>query len=58
MTIKKPKIKESMNSTKKMKKRILAISIDVPAIPVKPKRPATNATIKNMSAHVNIKTPC
>jgi hypothetical protein len=37
-----------------MKNRIFAITIAAPAMPVKPNMPATSATIKKMSVHLNI----
>ena len=44
-----------MNSTKKIKNKILAIEAAPAAIPVKPKIAATIAIIKNMAAHLSIK---
>jgi len=43
-----------MNKTKKIKNRILAISIDVPAMPPKPKNAATIAITKNVTVQLNI----
>ena len=50
-----PNIKTRMNSTKKIKNKILAMEAAPAAIPVKPKMAATIAIIKNMAAHLSIK---
>jgi hypothetical protein len=50
-----PNIKTKINSTKKMKNKILAIEAAPAAIPVKPKIAAIIAIIKNMAAHLSIK---
>lgn len=43
-----------INSTKKIKNRILAISIEVPATPENPKTPAIKEMIKKVMVHRNI----
>lgn len=45
-----PKINAMMNNTKNTKNKIFANSIATPAIPIKPKIPATMATIKKINA--------
>src|SRR5262245_21882180 len=49
-----PRINSTKNVTMNMKNRILAISIDAPAIPVKPRTPATNPTRRKNNAQRNI----
>ena len=49
-----PKIKMIIAKTKKIKNRILEISIAEPAIRVNPKSAATIAITKNVAAHRNI----
>ena len=49
-----PMKKESMKSTRNMKKIIFAISIAVPATLVKPSRPATSAITRNIIVHLSI----
>jgi len=43
--------------TKNIINRILAISVAVAMIPVKPRRPAIIATTKNVRAHTSIPVP-
>lgn len=50
-----PNIKTIINSTKKIKNKILAIDAAPAAIPVKPKIAAIIAITKNMAAHLSIK---
>ncbi len=45
---------DTRKNTKKMTKRTFAISAAEPAIPVNPKTPAINATIKNIKAQFSI----
>ena len=47
-------IKETTNKIMKMIKRIFAISVAADMIPVKPKIPATIATMKKITAHPSI----
>ena len=49
-----PKIKMIIAKTKKIKNKILAISIAEPAIRVNPNSAATIAITKNVAAHRNI----
>jgi hypothetical protein len=49
-----PATSESTKSTRKIKNKILAIDVAPAAIPVNPKRAATNAIIKNVIVQRNI----
>jgi hypothetical protein len=49
-----PLISDKINSTMKIKKKILAILAEAPAIPPKPKTPAIIATIMNVIVQRNI----
>jgi hypothetical protein len=49
-----PKIRETTNSTRKMKKRILAMPVAAAAIPENPRTPAIIAMMKKTSAQLNI----
>ena len=49
-----PKINESTNRATNTKNRIRAIPTAAPAIPVKPKRPAIRAMMKNVTAQRNM----
>jgi hypothetical protein len=49
-----PKIRAIMNSTRKIKKRILAMDAAAPAIPPKPKKAAIIAMIKKTTAQYNM----
>jgi hypothetical protein len=45
---------DTAKSTRKIKKRTLAISAAAEEIPVKPNRPATMATTKNIKAYLSM----
>ena len=49
-------IKETINTTKKTKNKILAIPAAAPATPVKPRAPAINAIIRNKMVHPSMMT--
>jgi hypothetical protein len=49
-----PKMRTTTKSTRKIKKRILAMEAAPAAIPVNPKTPAMIAMMKKMTAHFNI----
>jgi len=50
-------INEIINSTKKIKNKIFAISVAVPAMPPNPSKAAISSIIKNVIAQFNIGTP-
>ena len=52
-----PTTAEIRNSTTAMKKMILAISIEAPAMPPKPKMPAINATTRNVTTQPSMTRP-
>jgi hypothetical protein len=52
-----PTTAETRNSTTAMKKMILAISIDAPATPPKPRMPAISATTKNVTTQLSMVRP-
>lgn len=49
--------KDKTNNIKKIKKRILAISIDIISTPENPRNPAINAKTKKDTIKCNILTP-
>lgn len=50
-------INETMNNTRKMTNKTLAISVATPAMPLKPNIAAIIAMIKNVKAQFNIDPP-
>ena len=52
-----PTTAETRNSTTAMKKMVLAISMEAPAMPPKPKMPAISAMIRNVTTQLNMTRP-
>ena len=51
---KRPASNRTTKITMKIKNNVLAIAMEVPAMPVNPSRPAISATTRNIRAHFNI----